>query len=152
MDYKQLADKFPFLTVAIYSKQEYIGIIQNSSKSIVSLYWIDLIRDKPLLKKFLELGEAWWYESNRIIPINIFIGEEFKVFRPTLKTFNAKEFKILQGPVVALTSNNRKRVKRKSIIFLKVPPSNSSPPQSVAHMQSSRSEERPCRERVSSPV
>jgi hypothetical protein len=64
---------------------------------------------------FLEMGEAWWWESNRKIPINIFLKKEMQLFKPFIKTFNAKDVELLFGPSVNLSEIAEKRVKRKSI-------------------------------------
>jgi hypothetical protein len=64
---------------------------------------------------FLEMGEIWWWESNRKIPINIFLKQEMQVFRPFIKTFNAKDIELVFGPIVNLSEIAEKRVKRKSI-------------------------------------
>jgi hypothetical protein len=61
------------------------------------------------------MGDVWWWESNRKIPINIFLKEEMSVFRPYIKTFNAKDVEVLFGPIVNLSEIAEKRVKRKSI-------------------------------------
>jgi hypothetical protein len=64
---------------------------------------------------FLEMGEVWWWESNRKIPINIFLKKEMQVFRPFIKTFNAKDAELMFGPLVNLSEIAEKRIKRKSI-------------------------------------
>jgi hypothetical protein len=74
--------------------------------------------------QFLELGEVWWWESNRRIPINIFLKSEMTVFRYTIKTFNSKDVEVIFGPIVNLSEIAEKRVKRKSIQLVRVPKSN----------------------------
>jgi hypothetical protein len=64
---------------------------------------------------FLEMGEIWWWESNRKIPINIFLKSEMQVFRPFIKTFNSKDAELVFGPTVNLSEIAEKRIKRKSI-------------------------------------
>ena len=61
------------------------------------------------------MGEVWWWESNRKIPINIFLKKEMYVFRPFIKTFNSKDVELMFGPVVNLSDVAEKRAKRKSI-------------------------------------
>jgi hypothetical protein len=68
---------------------------------------------------FLEMGEIWWWESNRKIPINIFLKKEMIVFRPYIKTFNAKDVEIVFGPTVNLIEIAEKRVKRKSVQLIR---------------------------------
>ena len=69
--YQDLLDQFPFLTLVKYGGNEYVGIIQNKDNNLVSMYnyeGIKTIKDKM---EFLELGEEWWWGTNRMIPINI---------------------------------------------------------------------------------
>ena len=71
--------------------------------------------------KFLKMGETWWWESNRKIPINIFLKQDFSYFRPTLVTLASKDLKILYGPVVRLDEISKKRVKRRTIQLMRRP-------------------------------
>ena len=64
---------------------------------------------------FLELGEQWWWESNRKIPINIFLKGELNMYRRYIKTLNSKDIELVFGPIVNLNEIAEKRVKRKSI-------------------------------------
>ena len=86
---------------------------------VTTIYDYGSISDTELKSKFLELGEIWWWESNRAIPINLFLREEWSVFRPYLRTFNNKSLNILHGPIVSLTDLLKKRSKRKSITLVK---------------------------------
>jgi hypothetical protein len=65
------------------------------------------------------MGEVWWWESNRKIPINIFLKKEMHVFRPFIKTFNVKDIELVFGPSVNLSEIAEKRVKRKSIQLIR---------------------------------
>ena len=69
--------------------------------------------------KFLELGDVWWWESNRQIPIHLFLKSEWSMFKPFLRTFNNKSLTLLHGPIVSMTDFQKKRVKRKSITLVK---------------------------------
>jgi hypothetical protein len=75
-------------------------------------------------KLFLEMGEVWWWESNRKIPINIFLKTEMQVFRPFIKTFNSKDAELIFGPTVNLSEIAEKRIKRKSIQLVRSVKSN----------------------------
>jgi hypothetical protein len=68
--------------------------------------------DKKLL---LELGEIWWWESNRMIPINIFLRKEILPLNYAMMTMNTKDVKVSVGPCVNLNNLSLKRVKRKSV-------------------------------------
>jgi hypothetical protein len=87
------------------------------------MYDISVIRSDEDRKAFLELGEVWWWESNRKIPINIFLKQEMSVFRYSIKTFNSKDAEVIFGPVVNLSDIAEKRVKRKSIQLVRTPKS-----------------------------
>ena len=100
--YQNLLDNFPFLSLCTYGGQEYIGIVQNTDNQVCSVYVYDLV-EPELRKSFLELGEEWWWESNRTISINLVIGKRFKPFRMALMTFNTKDFEIVHGPSVSLS-------------------------------------------------
>jgi hypothetical protein len=90
---------------------------------VASIYDISVIKDIAEKNQFLELGEIWWWESNRRIPINIFLKSEMTTFRYAIKTFNSKDVEIVFGPTVNLSEIAEKRVKRKSIQLVRVPKS-----------------------------
>jgi len=108
-------ERFPFLTIFQYGGEEYIGIVQNVSKTLASVYVFNYLHTNEMKRRFLELGDVWWSESNRKIPINLFIKQDFNQFECILKHYITKEFKIIKGPAVNLQSLNSKRVKRKRI-------------------------------------
>ena len=107
--------QFPFISCIKTTENEYVGIIINLDDSVASIYDFSVIRTEGERKIFLEMGDVWWWESNRKIPINIFLKEEMTAFRPYIKTFNAKDVEVLFGPIVNLSEIAEKRVKRKSI-------------------------------------
>lgn len=113
--YKELLDQYPFLSVIRHDTAEYLGIVQNSDSQVVSFYDYDLLPSAEIKIKFLELGESWWWESNRQLPINIFLKEEFKIFTPFLKTLNIKNSEIAYGPVTCLNNFFEKRIKKRTI-------------------------------------
>lgn len=113
--FKQLSEKYPFITVVMYGNTEYVGIIQNRDKLVTTMYDFGRITEIELKKRFLELAEIWWWESNRSIPINIFLREEWAVFKPYLQTFINKDFDIMYGPATSLAELNKKRTKKRSI-------------------------------------
>jgi len=65
------------------------------------------------------LAEQWWWESNRQLPINIFLKQDWVEFRFTLKTLNSKEVTIAFGPQVSLKEISSKRSKRRSITLIR---------------------------------
>jgi hypothetical protein len=66
-------DNFPFISCIKSNEKEYVGIIINCDNYVVSMYDLSMIVDPEDRKLFLELGEVWWWESNRRIPISIFL-------------------------------------------------------------------------------
>lgn len=117
--FKKLSENHPFITICTYSNQDYVGIIQNRDDSVTTMYDYGAIVQPELRAKFLELGDVWWWESNRSIPINIFLKEEWTAFKPYIKTFNNKGLEIIHGPVVCMTDFTKKRAKRRSITLVK---------------------------------
>jgi hypothetical protein len=85
------------------------------------MYDISVIKTDEERRLFLEMGESWWWESNRKIPINIFLKKEMQVFRYAIKTFNSKDAEVVFGPTVNLSEIAEKRIKRKSIQLVRVP-------------------------------
>jgi hypothetical protein len=83
------------------------------------MYDYSLIKTDEDKAKFLELGEAWWWESNRQIPINIFLNKEIVDFRYSIRNFSTKDVKLLFGPCTSLNDIIIKRIKRKSITLVR---------------------------------
>lgn len=117
--FTKLTETHPFISVLRYSTQDFVGIVQNRDELVTSIYDYGSIVEENLKLKFLELGEVWWWESNRQIPINLFLKEEWAEFRPYLRTFNNKSLIIVHGPVVSIIDFQKKRIKRKSITLVK---------------------------------
>jgi hypothetical protein len=112
---EKIQDQFPFITVVKYGNSEYVGIVINQDANITSFYDYNLLKIEEQKRQFLELGEVWWWESNRMLPINIFLRKEMEIFRPAIKNFTTKDVSVLMGPVVNLHNIMLKRVKRRSI-------------------------------------
>jgi len=108
-------ENYPFVSCIKSNNTEYVGIIINHDDYVTSIYDISLLRNENDRKVFLEAGETWWWESNRRIPINIFLKQQMIMFRYTIKTFNSKDVEVLFGPSVNLSEIAEKRIKRKSI-------------------------------------
>ena len=119
MDYNELAEKFPFLSCVKHGMSEYVGILQNQDDFVTSIYVYDDIPSEALRTEFLRLGDVWWWESNRAIPINIFLAGEFNPFQNWLKTFTTKDTKMIFGPSTSLNNIVRKRIKRRQIQLVK---------------------------------
>lgn len=116
--FDKLAEKYPFITLCIYASTEYVGIIQNRDDTITTIYDFGSIQDLELKRKFIELANVWWWESNRSIPINIFLKQDWDPFKAYIKTFSNKDLEILHGPVCSLSEMARKKSKRRSITLV----------------------------------
>jgi hypothetical protein len=108
-------EQLPFISVINYGEQEYVGIIINQDQFVTSFYDIDSIRTPEEKNQFLLMGETWWWESNRQIPISIFLKTEIDSFKYCIKTFNSKNVRIILGPTVNILNLSLKRAKRKSV-------------------------------------
>ena len=117
--FKKLTDKYPFITLCVYANEEYVGIVQNRDDTVTTIYDFGAVTNQTQKVEFLELAAVWWWESNRSIPINIFLRAEWEKFRPTLRTFSNKDLEILHGPACSLLDIARKKSKRKSITLVR---------------------------------
>lgn len=114
-DFSNLQERCPFLSMGMFNDERYLGIIQNSDQQFIMMYVYNFIPTLELKKKFLEYGEIWWWETNRTLPINLYLREEFKVFKPCLSQFFVKEFTLEFGPKVCLSESIGKKIKKKQI-------------------------------------
>jgi len=112
---KDIETNFPFISVVTYGGAEYVGVIVNQDQYVTSMYVYTDINSVEEKQEFLDLGETWWWESNRMIPINIFLRKEMEKFKYCLITMNSKDVKVSVGPTVNLNNLSIKRVKRKSV-------------------------------------
>ncbi len=119
---QEILKNFPFLSMATYSatEEEYIGIINNRDTEITSMYLYNRLHDLDEKKLFLELGEKWWWETNRQIPINISLRSEWSIFRKCLCSFITKDLTIKDGHIVSLCEISGKRIRRKQVELVKV--------------------------------
>jgi hypothetical protein len=117
--YRQLLQNYPFISYVGYGGNEYIGIIQNVDDILTSVYDFGALKSEQEKAEFLELGESWWWESNRLIPINVFLRFEWGQFRYCLKTLNSKDVEIKFGPYVSLKEIAAKKTKRRSITLVR---------------------------------
>ena len=116
-----IQEQLPFISVLHYGEDEYVGIIINQDQFVTSFYDLELIKTPEEKSVLLEIGEVWWWESNRQIPISIFCRREIEPYRYAIKTFNSKDVRIILGPVVNLMNMTLKRVKRKSVQLVRTP-------------------------------
>mgnify|MGYP001347795507 FL=1 len=119
--FKTLKDKFPFLSLIKKGDMEFVGIVQNQDNNVISFYDYGRLMQPQDKMRYLKCGEIWWYESNRKLPINIFLKGDFRYFRTTLVTLNSKDVEIVEGPTVRLSNISKKRVKRRTIQLVRKP-------------------------------
>lgn len=112
---EEIFEKYPFLSLVTYGGNEYIGIIQNQDDAVLSIYDFSRIKNDDDKNLFLELGEQWWWESNRMIPINLFLKKEWDSFSNILLTLNVKDCVIVYGGSVSISDLAKKRSKRRNI-------------------------------------
>lgn len=117
----EILTKFPFLSYGVLLETPYLGIIQNSDNQLLSMYVLDSIPDENLRRQFLKCGDEWWWGSNRQIPINIFLKEKFRPFRPYLKHFSRKDFDLQAGPSVSLQETIARRVRKRQVTLVRRP-------------------------------
>lgn len=115
INFDEIKDKFPFISGIRCQSHEYIGIIQNSDDKIISFYDYESIHTAEEKVIFLEHGEIWWWESNRLLPINIFLQGQMQQFRYCLKTVVNKDVEIMFGAVTSLNNIMKKRIKKRQI-------------------------------------
>ena len=115
---EEIFEKYPFLSLVTYGGAEYVGIVQNQDDTVLSMYDYSKIPDN-LKASFLELGDVWWWESNRMIPINLFLKKDFAQFASILITFNIRDTEVIRGPSVSIADLAKKRSKRRNIQLVK---------------------------------
>jgi hypothetical protein len=117
--FQKLSEKYPFITLCVYADNEYVGVVQNRDDIVTTIYDFGAVIAQADKLEFLELASTWWWESNRSIPINIFLRQDWEKFRYTLRTFVNKDLDIVHGPACSLLDIARKKSKRKSITLVR---------------------------------
>ena len=112
-------ERLPFITGIRYSNEEYYGIVVNYDNTILTLYDLSKMPDQKTRQEFVNLGETWWWESNRQLPIDVFLHHEMKSFQPFLTTVVMKDVEHLFGPMTSLQNLLKKRIKRRGIQLVK---------------------------------
>ena len=119
---KIMLKKYPFLAIVKYSNIEYVCVIQNQDNDVTTIYDYNTLHEGDK-SEFLRLADQWWWESNRMIPINIFLKNDWKPFAYCAKTLISKEVEIIDGHCVRLNELSTKRTKRKNIQLVRKPDS-----------------------------
>ena len=118
----EIEEKYPFISVITYGGNEYVGIIVNQDQYVTTILNFSSLKTKEDKQLLLKLGEIWWMESNRLIPISIFLRKEIDQIKYCQMSMNSKDVKVVLGPTVNLNNLHVKRVKRKSVQLIRKPP------------------------------
>jgi hypothetical protein len=116
---KDIEAQFPYISVVAYGGNEYVGIISNQDQYVTTMFVYTNLKNNEHKRLLVDLGEIWWWESNRMIPINIFLRKEIESLRYCMITMNSKDVKLVIGPCVNINNLAIKRVKRKSVQLIK---------------------------------
>ena len=114
-------ERYPFFALIRYGEQEYVCIIQNQDSDVTTIYDYRSLKTEEHRIDFIELAEQWWWESNRMIPINIFLKDDWAKFRYAVKTLLSKEVAVMAGHTVRLADLAAKRTKRKMVQLVRKP-------------------------------
>ena len=117
--YKELLDNYPFISYVTYGGLDYIGVIQTTDAVVTTIYDFGMLKTLEQKQRYLDLAEQWWWESNRLIPINVFLKQDWYEFKTCIKVLNSKNVEIKYGPHVCLNDINAKKSKRKSITLVR---------------------------------
>jgi hypothetical protein len=116
---KEIEEQFPYVSVVAYGGAEYVGVISNQDQYVTTMFIYTLLKNDSDKRLLLDLGEIWWWESNRMIPINTFLRKEIEQIKYCMITMNSKDVKLVIGPCVNVNDLAMKRVKRKSVQLVK---------------------------------
>lgn len=119
MELNKLQEKFPFLSGIQYKDNEYIGIMLNHDDKVMSFYDFESIKTVEEKRVFMELGDIWWWESNRVLPIHIFLSGKLTHFRYCIKTVPMKDTTVTFGPITSLNNLVKKRIKKRQIQLIR---------------------------------
>ena len=114
----EFAKKFPFLTVGLANGEKIVGLIKISNNQYVSLYVLNGLSALER-NRIIEIGEKWWWHSNRQIPASIFLLNVLDKFEHTVKRFFTTDFEWISGPMISLGDLPTKRIKRSTTILNK---------------------------------
>ena len=117
----EIEEKYPFISVITYGGNEYVGIIVNQDQYVTTILNFSSLKTTQDKQFLLKLGEIWWRESNRLIPISIFLRKEIEQIKYCQMSMNSKDVKVTLGPTVNLNNLHIKRIKRKSVQLVRKP-------------------------------
>jgi hypothetical protein len=114
-----LRETWPFLTEIKYLDKEYVGIVQNADNVYVHMYVLEQNMTLEQKREFLSCGELYWWGSNRLIPINVFLCDRFKPFKKYLKTFSKREVEVVFGPMPSMENLINRKSKKRTVQLIR---------------------------------
>jgi hypothetical protein len=117
--YKELLNNYPFISYVTYGGIDYIGVIQNTDAVVTTIYDFSMLKTVEQKQRYLEMADQWWWGSNRLIPINVFLKQDWQEFKMCIKVLNSKNVEIKYGPHVSLNDMSVRKSKRKSITLVR---------------------------------
>lgn len=104
-----------YVTYGIVNSTEIVGIVKIKTKQFITLYDFSKIKNPLDKKELLSYASIWWNQSNRTIPISIFIKNDIEKFESFTTRIDADEFELIHGPLVSISDIPRKRIKRRNV-------------------------------------
>lgn len=112
---KEIEENYPFISVITYGGKEYVGIVVNQDANVTTILNYENIKTIGEKREFLRLGEIWWMESNRTIPITIFLKNDIQFLKYCMMCLSSKDVDIILGPTMDLNAMHTKKAKRKNV-------------------------------------
>ena len=104
-----------YVTYGVFDSREIVGIVKIKTKQFITLYDFSKIKNPADKKELLSFAAIWWSQSNRTIPISIFIKNDIEKFEAFTTRIDTDAFELLHGPLVAISDIPRKRIKRRNV-------------------------------------
>lgn len=111
-------NQLPYITIIEHNGNIYYGIIKIKSKQYITLYCLNDMSNE-VISTILEHAKQWWWQSNRSIPISLFMREEMEDFEEFTRRWNTDSVKHISGPMISLSDLPIKRIKRRNVTLKK---------------------------------
>ena len=109
--------KHEYLTFIFMKDDDWkCGVVQNETARFIALYDLSKIRNEDAMRRFLAMADDWWWNSNRRLPIQSYIGPQFDEFQNALINIPKKGLDCDPiGPVFSLSELYIKRIKKRRV-------------------------------------
>lgn len=104
-----------YVTYGKVDNIEICGIVKIKTKQYITIYDFSKIKNSSEKKELLSLASTWWWQSNRTIPISIFIKNDIDKFEKYTMRLDTDSFVHIHGPLVSISDIPRKRIKRRNV-------------------------------------